>query len=209
MGANAFQYDVKLNLSADTKLARTQIESLQSQLKSISNLNLNFNGIDQLTSKVNEASDAALKLQTHLAAALNPDTGNLDFSKFNNSILRSGDSIENLSYSLLKAGSSGTKAFVSLADSISRSEIPLLRTSKLVNGLYDNLKKTAGWQISSSIIHGVMGQYQQAIGYAKALDKSLTDIRIVTGQSADQMARFAKEANAAAKKLSTTTVDYT
>ena len=78
-----------------------------------------------------------------------------------------------------------------------------------INGLYDNLKKTAGWQISSSIIHGVMGQYQQAIGYAKALDKSLTDIRIVTGQSADQMARFAKEANAAAKKLSTTTVDYT
>jgi hypothetical protein len=82
---------------------------------------------------------------------------------------------------LLKAGSSGTKAFVSLADSISRSEIPILRTSKLVNGLYDNLKKAAGWQISSSIIHGVMGQFQQALGYAQALDKSLTDIRIVTG----------------------------
>jgi hypothetical protein len=46
-----------------------------------------------------------------------------------------------------------------LADSISRSEVPLMRTNKLINGLWDNLKKTAGWQVSSSVIHGVMGQY--------------------------------------------------
>ena len=209
MGANAYQYDVKLNLSAETKMAKTQIGELQRQLQEVSNLKLNFNGLNQLTDEINEASTAALKLQTNLQNALNPNTGILDFSKFDSSIRKSGDSIESLAQSLLKAGSSGSQSFVTLADSIARSEIPLMRTSKLVNGLWDNLKKTAGWQISSSVIHGVMGQYQQAMGYAKALDKSLNDIRIVTGQSADQMARFAKEANAAAKKLSTTTTDYT
>ena len=209
MGANAFQYNVKLNLSADTKLAKTQIESLQASLREVSNFKINFNGINQLTSEINEASAAARILQANLQNALNPDTGNLDFSKFSSSIAKSGNSIEGLSQSLLKLGPTGTKAFVNLADSISRSEVPLIRTNKLVNGLYDNLKKAAGWQISSSIIHGIIGQYQQAMGYAQALDKSLTDIRIVTGQSADQMARFAKEANAAAKKLSTTTTDYT
>lgn len=209
MGANAFEYNVKLNLNADTNLARTQINSLQQQLKSISNLQFNFNGINALTSEINEASNAALKLQTSLQAALNPNTGNLDFSKFTSSIQRSGDSLQNLSSSLLNIGPQGTKTFISLADSISRSEVPLIRTNKLVNGLWDNLKKTAGWQISSSVIHGLMGSVQQAVGYAQALDKSLTDIRIVTGQSAEQMARFAKEANKAAKQLSATTTDYT
>jgi hypothetical protein len=46
------------------------------------------------------------------------------------------------------------------------------------------------------------------VTYAKELDKSLTDIRIVTGKSADEMAKFAKSANVAAKELSTTTTKY-
>jgi hypothetical protein len=33
------------------------------------------------------------------------------------------------------------------------------------------------------------------MGYAQDLNKSLTDIRIVTGQSSEQMANFAREAN--------------
>jgi len=38
------------------------------------------------------------------------------------------------------------------------------------------LKNTARWQISSSILHGFMGSVQQAIGYAKDLNESLTNI---------------------------------
>jgi hypothetical protein len=37
----------------------------------------------------------------------------------------------------------------------------------------------------------------------------LTNIRIVTSQDADEMARFADKANSAAKALSATTLDYT
>jgi hypothetical protein len=37
------------------------------------------------------------------------------------------------------------------------------------------------------------------MGYAKSLDSSLNNIRIVTGQSADEMARFAENASRAAK----------
>jgi hypothetical protein len=49
---------------------------------------------------------------------------------------------------------------VSLADSISKAEIPLKRTSKLVDGMWDNLKKTIGWQLSSSMVHGFIGSMQ-------------------------------------------------
>jgi TP901 family phage tail tape measure protein len=41
------------------------------------------------------------------------------------------------------------------------------------------------------------------------LNESLNNIRIVTGASKDEMATFAKEANKAAKALSTTTTEYT
>jgi hypothetical protein len=41
------------------------------------------------------------------------------------------------------------------------------------------------------------------------LNESLNNIRIVTGYNADYMAKFAEEANAAAKALSTTTTAYT
>ena len=54
-----------------------------------------------------------------------------------------------------------------------------------------------------------MGSIQSAYHYAKDLNESLNNIRIVTGQSTDQMAKFAKQANLAAKELSTTSTDYT
>jgi hypothetical protein len=43
------------------------------------------------------------------------------------------------------------------------------------------LKNTARWQLSSSMLHGFMGAVSSAYGYAKDLDRSLNDIRIVTG----------------------------
>ena len=79
----------------------------------------------------------------------------------------------------------------------------------MLSQFYSTLKNTARWQISSSILHGFVGALQSAWGYAKDLDKSLNDIRIVTGYSSEKMAEFAEYANKAAKALSTTTTAYT
>jgi hypothetical protein len=49
---------------------------------------------------------------------------------------------------------------------------------------------------------------RNTIDYAKQLDASLTDIRIVTGYSSEYMAAFAKHANEAAKELKVTTNEY-
>jgi hypothetical protein len=74
---------------------------------------------------------------------------------------------------------------------------------------WTTLKNTARWQLSSSLLHGFIGGLQSAWGYAKNLDESLNNIRIVTGYSADKMSDFAEQANKAAKALSTTTAAYT
>ena len=71
------------------------------------------------------------------------------------------------------------------------------------------MKNTMRWQLTSSALHGFTGALEQAYGYAKSLDSSLNNIRIVSNKSADDMARFAEQANKAAKALSTTTTDYT
>jgi hypothetical protein len=71
------------------------------------------------------------------------------------------------------------------------------------------MKNTVRWQISSSILHGFMGTISSTVGYAQDLNESLNNIRIVTGNNTEQMAKFAKEANKAAQALSTTTVEYT
>jgi hypothetical protein len=79
-----------------------------------------------------------------------------------------------------------------LARAVASAEMPLKRTSTMIDKAWGGLKKTAGWMISSSILHGFVGNIQQAMGYAQDLNKSLTDIRIVTNASSGDMARFAK-----------------
>ena len=54
-----------------------------------------------------------------------------------------------------------------------------------------------------------MGAIQGAYGYAQDLDKSLTNIAIVTGRSREEMASFAEQANKSAQALSASTTAYT
>ena len=207
MGASQ-NYNVSLNISANAQSAEKSLQILQRQLQQISNMKVNI-GVGDMATDIEKASQAAMKLSAHLSAATNTQTGNLDFAKFYTNIQKSGASLEQYVTALQKAGPVGQRAFIGMADAISKAEIPLTRTSKAVDKMWDGLKRTAGWQLQSSLIHGIIGGVQKAIGYAKDLDKSLTDIRIVTGQSADQMAHFAQQANKAAKQLNTTTTEYT
>jgi hypothetical protein len=88
------------------------------------------------------------------------------------------------------------------------ADAPLRKTNAKLQEFATTLKNTARWQISSSILHGFSGALSTAFGYAKDLNESLNDIRIVTGLSADEMDRFAVKANKAARALSTTTTAY-
>jgi hypothetical protein len=71
------------------------------------------------------------------------------------------------------------------------------------------MKNTLRWQASSMLLHGTVNAIQKAWNYAQKLDRSLTDIQIVTKQSDAQMAKFAESANKAARALSTSTTAYT
>lgn len=71
------------------------------------------------------------------------------------------------------------------------------------------MKNTARWQLTSSAMHGFMGAVSTAYGYTKDLNESLNSIQIVAEKNSETMAKFAENANKAAKALSTTTTNYT
>lgn len=128
---------------------------------------------------------------------------------FEKSLKQSGKTLTQYANELSKLGPTGEQAFLNVANAITQAELPLKRSNKLLTELWVTMQNTARWQLTSSALHGFMGALSTAYGYSKSLNASLNNIRIVSGESAEEMAEFAKQANKAAKSLSTTTTDYT
>lgn len=206
----AKQLNVSLAFTADTSKAKAELQDLQRQLTQLTNAPVSNSGKGFfLTKEIQEATVAAADLRIKLQQATDVNTGKLDLNKFDQSLKNSGTSLKTYREALSNLGPAGDKAFAALASSIMKADVPLRTTNKLLNEFKTTLMNTARWQISSSILHGFMGTLQSAYGYAQDLNQSLNNIRIVTGYSNDEMAKFAESANKAAQSLSTTTTKYT
>ena len=213
MANNSANYNVNMRFTADTGQAKQQLRDLQSSLDTLMNQiatkNIKFFDINATKKEIDEASAAVQELKIALDQATNVNTGRLDLSKFSKSLSQSGYTLQDFATHLENLGPTGDKAFVALAQSVINAEVPLKRTNAILDNFKKTLANTAKWQISSNLMHGVQGSLQKAYYYAEDLNRSLNDIRIVTGQSNDQMAQFAEKANKAAQALSTTTTNYT
>ena len=213
MANNSANYNVNMRFTADTGSARQQLRDLQSSIDTLMNQvatkNIKFFDVNATKKEIDEASAAVQELKIALDQATNVNTGRLDLSKFSKSLSQSGYTLQDFATHLENLGPTGDKAFVQLAQSVINAEVPLKRTNALLDNFKKTLANTVRWQISSNIMHGVQGSIQRAYYYAEDLNKSLNEIRIVTGQNSDQMAKFAEKANKAAQALSTTTTNYT
>lgn len=202
------QRKVSLIFDADASRAKKQIDDLANSLNRVMNISTRSFGVGSVDKELRNAAQSAALLQSQLKEAVNVKTGKLDLAKFNESIKRGGIGLEEYQKTLTSMGSVGEQAFTNLARSIATAEIPLRKSNTLLNDFATTMKNTVKWQLSSSLMHGFLSSVQSAMSYAQHLNKNLTDIRIVTGQSADDMARFAEAANKSAKELSTTTNQY-
>lgn len=213
MANNSANYNVNMRFTADTGQAKQQLRDLQSLLDTLMNQiatkNIKFFDVNATKKEIDEASAAVQELKIALDQATNVDTGRLDLSKFSKSLSQSGYTLQDFATHLENLGPTGDKAFVALAQSVINAEVPLKRTNALLDNFKKTIANTARWQISSNLMHGVQGSIQKAYYYAEDLNKSLNNIRIVTGQNNNQMAQFAERANKAAQALSTTTTNYT
>lgn len=185
------------------------LNEMKAALKQIQQEASKASSNNSLSRELKESSAAARQLEQILNSSWNSKLGQLDLSKLRNQINNSYGSMANLKAEMEKSGAAGAVAFNKMYEAILSTNLQLKQSSKFMDGLAVSMANTVKWTITSKIMQTITGSIQQAWSYAKNLDTSLNDIRIVTGNSADEMNRFAVNANKAAKSLGASTLEYT
>ena len=198
------QINYQVNFQANTANVQSALANLQNTLNNISKTPIAMDD-----GSIKRAKQEANELAQALKRSVNVNTGKLDLTKFSSQLKMNKKTLQEYSASLFNLGAQGQQAFTQLAQSIAQSEIPLRKTNRILKEMGITLKNTIKWQISSNLLMGFTQGISNAVQYTKDLNKNLNDIRIVSGQSADQMERFAEKANKAAKALSSSTNEYT
>lgn len=188
------------------------LQKLKSSLQSLSQykmddlLKINTDATEQDLQDLQRSVSA---VQQALDKSYNFKLDSTNVHAFNENLKSTGISVQQLAADFGKAGVQGQIAFRNLATDLLTSNTQLKQAHSLIDSMAETLGNTIKWSIASGAINAVTGSIQQAWGFTKKLDASLNDIRIVTGQSSDEMERFAKQANKAAKSLGSATTDYT
>ena len=82
----AKQLNVNMKFNADSSQAKRELQSLQDALHKLIMSSNNLNIGSHMADEIREAVHATAELSAHLQKATNVNTGNLDFSKLNQSI---------------------------------------------------------------------------------------------------------------------------
>ena len=199
--------EFELSIGANAEKAKQALSSLKKELNDLGTYK-NLSPGSNITPDLEKAAVAAAELEARLKAATNVNTGKLNFNKFNQELKKNKTTLKEYAMQLQKLGPEGVQAFSQLAQSIRTAETPLVSMQGKLAALGQTFMNTVKWSISSSMIQGVTRAFSSTIDYAKELNESLNNIRIVTGKSVSDVTKFAKEANKAAKALSATTDEY-
>lgn len=159
--------------------------------------------------RIAEAKRVGAQIEQILQKSYNPKLNAINISTFNNELKKTTYTVESIQRAFSNIGPVGVKAFRQLTSEISKVQIKVKQTNKLLDDIKTTMVNTIRWGITSSMWNNMTGSIEKAWGFAKKLDSSLNDIRIVTGKSAEDMEKFAVQANKAAKTLGSSTTDYT
>ena len=208
---NHKRYQVDIGFNVDPK----GIKLLQQELKKLEFLkDRDYSKLFGSTSE--KYKEEAKKMRTYasevrmaLQAAYNPKLKTVNIEAFNRIIKQSGLNLSELSKYFSNVGVAGQNVSTLLTNSMTKFNVKIKESHQLLDKMGRTLANTLKWSLSASLINNVSGSIQQAWGFTKNLQQSLTNIRMVTGKNADEMKRFAQEANKAASQLGRTTTDYT
>lgn len=200
----------RINFQLDFKKGDTSaIDGLKNDIREIQRLAGDFNFTSDLGQKdLQGMINAAKTLETALDQAFDVDLNTTNIQKFNQILKQSGYNVETLKADLMNAGAVGHQAFLKATGQLMQFNTAAKQTNKFLDDIATSFFNTVKWGVMSSIINNISGTIQKSYYYVKDLDTALNDIRIVTGKGADEMSRFAEQANNAAKSLAVTTEDY-
>ena len=146
-------------------------------------------------------------LQSALTKSFNSTSGILNIKQFQKEL--NGLSLNQLYNDMSKIGVQGQQTFNNVLGQIGRMDTGFKNMSSTVDKLFNTFGNTVRWGITASIFQRVQNSLYSSVEYVRELDRSLNDIRIVSGQSAEQMRDFSLYANQAAQALGQTTTAFT
>lgn len=206
----------KINFSIDFNTNKNTLNDIKSSLAEIQKMTsselMSLNKGMDLTAaetQLKEIRQTATTVQQALSNSFNKDLGSTNITKFNNELAKSGLSLKQIASTFNAAGAKGQAAFRNITTELLTTEVQLKKTHNIIQDMANTMANSIKWSIASSAINNFTGSVQKAYGYVQNLDRSLNDIRIVTGKSAKEMDGFSKKANIAAKELGTATTEYT
>ena len=202
----------QIGLTSDTtglNQLKTSLTELQKMTSSdLMDINKNMN-IQQANSQLKELKSMASSVQLALGTAFNKELGTVNVTKFNAELSKTGYSLQTISTAFNSAGEKGRTAFRNLATEALTTQRQVKQTHNLIQDMANTMANTVKWGIASSAMNNFTGSVQKAYSFVKQLDTSLNNIMIVTNKSSNDMAKFAKQANDAAKALGAQTTTYT
>lgn len=182
---------------------------LMDSLQKVQNLTAKSMDGKKISKEFQEASKAAGDLKNILNNSWDSKLNQINLTKLNSELKKAQMSASDFYNKIAKGGQAGVAGADAFARSILNANTQLRQSNQLLDKMAVTFKNTVRYGISSSIFNTFTNSIQKAYNYTKNLDTSLNDIRIVSGQSAEQMAQFAISANRAAQALGKTTLDYT
>lgn len=199
----------KLKVSVDVDVNKASLAELQKSLKDIQNSAKKADFQEELTSGLKQAAIEAQKVSDILTKSWNTKLNQMDLTKLNKNIKESYGSVDNLKKAMMQGGEVGASAYNRIAQSVLTTNVQLKQSNILLDKMAITMGNTIRFGISSAVFNRITDSISEAYSYVKKLDSSLNHIRIVSNASADEMERFAVQANKAAKTLGTSTLDYT
>ena len=196
-----------VNFKVDTK-GLSQIEDQFIKIdKSLANLGnqADKSGNTGLKGQLDQAQKSANQLYDALMKSYNIKLGQFDISKLNTELAKSKTNLSSMAGDLSKVGLNINSIYSTLLN----SKVMIKESNQFLDKMAITFGNTLRWTATTKVINTITGAVQKAYYFTKDLDTSLNDIRIVTGKSADEMERFARQATNAAQALGKTTTDYT
>lgn len=172
-----------------------------------SSVNKGMGGGTAARQELLKVKETAQQVENAMERAFNPNLNTYNLTQLNKELNKIG--IDKIYRDFQKMGAAGQSAFRGIVTQIATTNQQIKQSHKLIDDFAKTMGNTIKWGITSSIMNTFTGSVEKAYGYVKNLNSSLNDIRIVTGQSAEEMEKFSVKANNAAKALGASTLDYT
>ena len=198
------QINYKITTTYDSKGVQQLMNNLtavQQKINQLGTMGLDSDRVAAYNKEINTMNSAILTATDSF--------GKIDGKKLNKALTDAKFNATTFGKALDAAGSSGVGAATSIIGGLNKINTSMKQTSVMAQKIMNTLGNTIRWGLIATAFQGVLSNVQKAASYVKALDESLTQITMVSGESRDNMKEFAAYANTAARALGSATTDYT